>query len=417
MKFGSLADLFHGAGAKHLTEVEVNKLRSNQHEFQGVDDFKAFLGTPTEKQRVAATYLWLDDADDSEAPRIDAFGTWGDRRRNKAGRSSEYRMYYPAASRPVVHQARAGDLLVIAQKKDGSLLVLLSPAGSTIGQQLLWLFGLNLLVKPSDTKLLDAGTATSLSWAARFILDELGIEPEEPEPDAFDRLVEEFGLKFPTTAAFSDFARASLQGCDPVGAPDDTLLAWMDHEEALFRRLERGIVAERLKSGFVDGDGADVDGFLSFSLSVQNRRKSRAGFAFGHHVEAILRAHDIRYTREATTEKRNAADFLFPGEVEYQRADFPEAKLHMLAVKTTLKDRWRQVLAEADRISPKHLLTLQPAISAAQTDEMRGQNLHLVVPAQLHRTFLPVQRDWLMSVVDFLKLVQNQNQSYSSPLT
>jgi hypothetical protein len=108
---------------------------------------------------------------------------------------------------------------------------------------------------------------------------------------------------------------------------------------------------------------------------------------------------------------------LFPGETEYQKAEFPADQLYMLAVKTTLKDRWRQVLAEADRISPKHLLTLQPAISAAQTDEMRGQNLQLVVPAQLHRTFLPAQREWLMSFGDFLRLVQNQNEIYSSLLT
>lgn len=416
MKFGSLADLFHGAGAKYLTEVEVNKLRSNQHEFQGVGSFRSFLGTPADKKTFPATFLWLDDTDDTETPRIEAFCTWSDVRRDNPDRSAEYHLYYAADSEPVVCLAKAGDLLVIAQKKDGSLLVLLCPAGSTIGQQLLWLFGLDLLAKSSDTKLLDAGTATSLSWAARFILDELGIEPEEPEPDAFDRLVEKFGLKFPPTAAFSDFARASLPGCDPVGAPDDTLLAWMDHEEALFRRLEREIVAERLKSGFVDEDGADVDGFLSFSLSVQNRRKSRAGFAFAHHVEAILKAHNIRYTREATTEKRNAADFLFPGEAEYQMAEFPTEQLHMLAVKTTLKDRWRQVLAEADRISSKHLLTLQPAISAAQTDEMRGQNLQLVVPAPLHGTFLPAQREWLLNMGDFLKLVQNQRDIYSSPL-
>ena len=404
MKFGSLADLFHGAGAKHLTEVEVNKLISNQHEFQGVGSFRSFLGTPADKKTFPATFIWLDDTEGTEAPRIDAFCTWSDVRRDNPDRSPEYHLYYAADSEPVVHRAKAGDLLVIAQKKDGSLLVLLSPAGSTIAQQLLWLFGLDLQARSSDTKLLDAGTATSLSWAARFILDELGIELEEPEPDAFDRLVETFGLKFPTTAVFSEFARASLQGCDPVGAPDDTLLAWMEHEEALFRRLEREIVAERLKSGFVNDDGADVDGFLSFSLSVQNRRKSRAGFAFAHHVEAILKAHEIRYTREATTEKRNAADFLFPGEAEYQKADFPADQLHMLAVKTTLKDRWRQVLAEADRISPKHLLTLQPAISVAQTDEMRGQDLQLVVPAPLHGTFLPQQREWLKNVEEFLAL-------------
>nr|WP_321440531.1 type II restriction endonuclease [uncultured Hyphomonas sp.] len=406
MKFGSLADLFHGAGAKHLTEVEVNKLISNQHEFQGVGSFRSFLGTPADKKTFPATFLWLDDTEDTETPRIEAFCTWSDVRRDNPDRSAEYHLYYAAESEPIVHRARAGDLLVIAQKKDGSLLILLSPAGSTIGQQLLWLFGLDLMARPSDTKLLNAGTATSLSWAARYILDELGIEPEEQEPDAFARLVEAFGLKFPTTAIFSDFARASLPDCDPVGAPDDTLIAWMEHEEALFRRLEREIVAERLKTGFMSDGNADVDGFLSFSLSVQNRRKSRAGFAFAHHVEAILKAHKIRYTREATTEKRNAADFLFPGEAEYQKADFPSEQLHMLAVKTTLKDRWRQVLAEADRISPKHLLTLQPAISAAQTNEMRGQNLQLVLPTPLHGTFQASQQEWLLGVGDFLDLVK-----------
>ena len=42
----------------------------------------------------------------------------------------------------------------------------------------------------------------------------------------------------------------------------------------------------------------------------------------------------------------------------------------MLAVKSTCKDRWRQILAEADRLPVKHLLTLEPGISVAQTDEM-----------------------------------------------
>ncbi len=51
MKFGVLDDYFDGAGAKYLTDVEVNKARSNQHEFQGVHKLKQFLGTPAEKNR------------------------------------------------------------------------------------------------------------------------------------------------------------------------------------------------------------------------------------------------------------------------------------------------------------------------------------------------------------------------------
>jgi hypothetical protein len=77
----------------------------------------------------------------------------------------------------------------------------------------------------------------------------------------------------------------------------------------------------------------------------------------------------------------------------------------MLAVKTSCKDRWRQVLAEADRIREKHLLTLEPAISRIQTAEMQGQGLQLVLPASLHATYQPDQRAWLMDVAAFVGLV------------
>jgi len=56
----------------------------------------------------------------------------------------------------------------------------------------------------------------------------------------------------------------------------------------------------------------------------------------------------------------------------------------MLGVKSTCKDRWRQVLAEADRIDQKHLLTLEAAISINQTAEMQSKQLQLVVPAAVH---------------------------------
>jgi hypothetical protein len=99
------------------------------------------------------------------------------------------------------------------------------------------------------------------------------------------------------------------------------------------------------------------------------------------------------------------ADFLFPGEDDYADPGFPEDQLAMLAVKTSCKDRWRQVLAEADRIREKHLLTLEPAISRIQTAEMQGQGLQLVLPASLHATYQPDQRAWLMDVAAFVGLV------------
>jgi len=70
----------------------------------------------------------------------------------------------------------------------------------------------------------------------------------------------------------------------------------------------------------------------------------------------------------------------------------------MLAAKTTCKDRWRQVLAEANKINNKHLFTLQPSITENQTDEMRQNGLQLVVPKDLKKTYKASQQSRLMTL-------------------
>lgn len=409
MKFGVLADYFEGAGAKYLTQVEVNKARSNQHEFQGVHMFKQFLGTPVEKKRYQASFVWLDDTEDQEPLQRAAYCTWSDVRRGNPLRSAEYHLYYSVESEPVVHRSVAGDLLFVAKWKcRDELLVILCPPDTTIAHQLLWLFGLELVGTTVSAHTLAPGESMRLGFAVRTVFDNLAIELEEPEPDALDMLIHRYGIGFPGTAEFSQFARETLDGIDPAETPDRALVEWMDHEETLFRHLEKHVVKDRLSKGFVDGDAIDVDGFLSFSLSVQNRRKSRAGWAFGHHFEAILIASDIRYKREATTEKRNGPDFLFPGESEYHDPSFDKKWLSMLGVKTSCKDRWRQVLAEANRIDQKHLLTLQPGITETQTNEMHSENLQLVIPRSILTSYTPAQRDWLIDVETFLDLVRSR---------
>ena len=73
----------------------------------------------------------------------------------------------------------------------------------------------------------------------------------------------------------------------------------------------------------------------------------------------------------------------------------------MLGVKTTCKDRWRQILTEAARIPRKHLATLEPAISTHQTDEMSRAGVRLVIPKSLHESFSAAQQEQLLSVRDF----------------
>jgi hypothetical protein len=400
---GLLSDYFEGVAVKKLSAVEADASRSNQHEYNGVNQLKRVLGD-AQPVKFPTRFIWLGE--EQEAVSEDGFLTWYDAREKHPTRS-EYRLYFPTT--PVSAMARAGDVMFIARRTDGTAMVIITPADSTMQNQLLWLFGIE--EQPGlafEVQQIEEDTAAKLDFAARYVLDELGLELEEPDADRLDALIEKFGLKFPTTREFSDLARASLPQVSALDAPDEALLEWINREEQLFRRLERVIVADRLKSGFMATEGADVDGFLNFSLSVQNRRKSRAGQALENHLEALFQAHGIRFDRGAETENRNKPDFLFPGQAEYRNPVFPAARLTMLGSKSTLKDRWRQVLSEAERIDEKHLLTLEPSVSENQTDEMRAKRLQLVLPAKLHKTYKPAQQGWLMDVSAFIRVVQQR---------
>ena len=66
------------------------------------------------------------------------------------------------------------------------------------------------------------------------------------------------------------------------------------------------------------------------------------------------------------------------------------------------------MLSEASRIQHKHLVTLEPGITENQTDEMKAKYLQLVVPTAIHETYKTSQQDWLVSVSDFVELVQKR---------
>jgi hypothetical protein len=240
-----------------------------------------------------------------------------------------------------------------------------------------------------------------IGLAATFILESIGIEVARTEETFLDQMLAKFGTSFPKTREFSEFARSTLPDIDPRQDPDGALMAWMEREEILFRTLERYLIGEWLQGSFT----GEVDDFMSKSLSVQNRRKSRVGYALENHFEMVLGAMGIRYSRTPVTENKAKPDFLFPSVEAYHDSAFPADRLTVLGVKSTCKDRWRQVLSEADRIPGKHLMTLETAISLNQTDEMQAKALQLIVPQSLHDSYKLKQQAWLFSICDFIDLV------------
>lgn len=411
MKNGYLSQYFDGVALKRLSAVEADLIRSNQHEFNGVESLRTILGEPSGKVRFTAKFLYLSDHD-NEPVIEDGFLTWYDARqkaREERGvMRREYRLYFP--TNLVSQCAAEGDLLVIARQANGDLLAIVAEKDTTIERQLMWLFGFSDLTHPGFSVKSELETEQDrIGFAARVILEQIGIELEEEAPNYLDEMLTRFGGNFPKTVEFSAYARSTIGDLSSLDDPDAALVSWMEREEILFRTLEKHLFGEKLRS-LVQSGIEDTEPCIKLVQSVLQRRKSRAGSALENHIEQIFLDHGVTYTRSGVTEKNLKPDFIFPSISHYHNAAFPQERLTMLASKSTCKDRWRQILNEAARIPYKHLLTLEPSISENQTDEMKAERVQLVLPRSLHPTYTKAQQSWLMDVASFTKLVR-QRQS------
>ena len=131
-----------------------------------------------------------------------------------------------------------------------------------------------------------------------------------------------------------------------------------------------------------------------------------------HHLAHIFTASKLRFEEQAITEDKKRPDFLFPSGTEYHDFLFPTDDLTFLGAKTTCKDRWRQVLNEADRIDTKYLFTLQPSISANQLQEMKNEKVVLVIPEDNRESFDERYRNGLFSLKQFVGMVREKQERH-----
>lgn len=234
------------------------------------------------------------------------------------------------------------------------------------------------------------------------------IRPEAHEKIEFDRFIESLDTDFPLSEVMSAAARR-IQ--DKVynhveyvfTNPDVKLLDWTDMEYKLFRAIEYARYGSVISNGF-----PSVEEFINTANIVLNRRKSRAGKSLEHHLSAIFSKNRLQYKAQAVTEGNKKPDFIFPSQEAYHDLAFPADRLVTLAAKTTCKDRWRQVINEADRLRdrPKYLCTLQQGISPAQMDEMQAENVILVVPRPYIATYPRDRQDRIWSLAQFISYVR-----------
>ncbi|MDE7431082.1 MAG: type II restriction endonuclease [Lachnospiraceae bacterium] len=240
------------------------------------------------------------------------------------------------------------------------------------------------------------------------LIDVQKVSAETQEKLAIQEFISSLDVDFPASDVMSAAARAieekTYDHAENIRLnPDEKIISWTNMEYTLFRALEYARYGEIITKGF-----QSVDEFVRVANVVLNRRKSRAGKSLEHHLAAIFDGNCIEYSAQAVTEGNKKPDFLFPSQEAYHDYGFSADYIVSLAAKTTCKDRWRQVLNEADRLrdKPKYLCTLQQGISGAQMDEMQAEDVILVVPKPYIQAYPKDRRDRIWTLTRFVQYVK-----------
>ena len=322
--------------------------------------------------------LWMGDFE------TDSVFTYYGRKKN------EIRLTNFGRSFPFFQEQHIGDLLIMARLDSENYCGVVLSSEQDIDDFQAYF---NLVPGQSNQVILNgkAMVEQRLSEAVQFAVDRLQDFPATVEMAQIAREI------FGTTHRYSP--RRIVTACDQV------ITRWIDLEYRLFQAIEEKIYASTYSQPF-----ANCQALVDFANTILNRRKSRAGKSLEHHLAHLFTVAKLRFEAQPLTEANKRPDFIFPDGEAYHNLDFPDSQLTFLGAKTTCKDRWRQVLNEADRIKQKYLFTLQPGVSTNQMNEMKSENLWLVVPQQHFSCFDHQHCDNLISLSQFIAMVQEQQK-------
>lgn len=303
------------------------------------------------------------------------------------GTRNEYRLTRFGRNFPFLGDENIGDLLVFCKMTDDYY---------------------KAFVLQSDEDIDDFLTELNISS-----LDINGIIPNQFQYSSEDALLKCFltflnslKIDFPTTIELATRARdchnSSFNITDKIikSNPDKQLLDWLFAEFELFKTIENNRYLKRIQTPF-----KTVEELIETANTILNRRKSRAGKSLEHHLAAMFSTFNLKFDTQSITEDNKRPDFLFPNIESYLDPKFNAKKLITLASKTTCKDRWRQILNEADRIKTKHLFTLQQGISKNQLIEMYKYNVCLVVPKPYLKSFPEEFKNRILTLDNFITYV------------
>ncbi len=305
------------------------------------------------------------------------------------GTRNEYRLTRFGKGFPYLRDENVGDLLVIAKRDDKYYEAFLLSTDDDI-EEFFNAFG----ITSTDTN---------------GLLPDTSVQSFENELiKFFEDYIKNLTVEFPPTSEIATAARNIFYQAykrstlSVLREPDKEIISWLATEFDLFRFLENDRYSHLIKKPF-----PSVDDLITVANKILNRRKSRAGKSLEHHLSETFNIWKLEYDSQPVTEANKKPDFIFPNIDVYFNEPVGSNKLIFLGAKTTCKDRWRQIIGEADRIPNKHLFTLQQGISGNQLEEMKLSGITLVVPSPYLSSFPSEHRKDIWTFSKFLNYTKD----------
>ncbi|MCQ3949066.1 MAG: hypothetical protein DPW14_04480 [Planctomycetes bacterium] len=160
-------------------------------------------------------------------------------------------------------------------------------------------------------------------------------------------------------AAYKDFKKHQLRAA-PIAIADAVV-------EGLARRVSREDVRKAIKRAFPE--------LNAFFLSLTQSRRSRAGDSFQVVMNELLRRLGYPFTPKPQLDGN--PDLVLPSKAHYERSPMDCV---VLTLKTTLRERWRQVVTEGAKGTHFYLATIDEKLSAKELGEMSAKKVFVVVP-------------------------------------
>lgn len=370
------------AFSKFITANDTGSTGSHQAGYHmHKHSWKLFFDTPGEKGKNKDVFIKIKWQNDFETDsRFIYYGV---------GTRDEYRLTRFGRGFPFLGDDNVGDLLIIAKKDNWYYEAFVLSSDADIDE-----FFNSFGISSTETNGILPKTSESIAENRLKIL--------------FQNFIENLTIDFPPTIELAKGARNiffeafNLKLDIVLKNPDNELLNWIATEFDLFKAIENSRYGEIIRNPF-----PTVDELIKIANTILNRRKSRAGKSLEHHLSEIFNIWGLTYVTQAVTEQNKRPDFIFPDIETYVSEPEGSSKLIFLGAKTTCKDRWRQIVAEADKIPLKHLFTLQQGISANQLKEMKSAGVTLVVPKPYLSSFPKEFRKDIWTLCKFVKFVKS----------